>query len=627
MPFRTGICVYCFAALAASETWPGYQGGHTHRNSTPQAVVPEGLHLLWRSELPAPTRQVARNLVVTRGLVFLAANAPDAKGNAVCGQIELRVLSAATGATAARLRTHQVNGGHSNNRYPTGMLTDGRDALWGHTSATWDEAAEVIYLRGSGDNAWNTAYRPFANQADWKTDDPVDGFPLHPSLAQAALAKAEANQGKWFVHIDEYGRNTHNISCFLELDPQSPFIWTVGEGHTQAGDPGMFIRRDNGTTINVPPKRSGWMPTNDAPGLVPSPDHRFGGFRFWRGVMQAGGRCFAMGPGDDCDGDGTFGNACGFGFGTEPEDQNNWPKGLYMDSPDQGLFLGAWDAASTGDTLVLKPAWAYRLHSPHIPPKGPAEAESYLETDGFFRPKAWCWDGAGGVWAAWKPTRAGGMQLLHAGSKGLENWDTPLGAGAMGQDVWPRIAATGNPGHETIALLAANAVHRPYLCVGPCFGVIRAWAEEAQPPASPNALTVFDAASRSIRWTYPFTTAPWIPPPHDSVGWQERTHLVVAGRWAWVGWVDATASGEAQVRLVAFNLDEAKPEPRTWAFPLGFAAGDYPASSLTDLVACDGRLFALMLRAKTIYTPNATQTWGGGGPGDWDAQIVIALQP
>jgi hypothetical protein len=361
--------------------------------------------------------------------------------------------------------------------------------------------------------------------------------------------------------------------------------------------------------------------------LALSPENRFSGFRFWRGGMQAGGRIFVMGPADDCDGDGTFGNARGFGFGTEPEDQDNWPRGLCMDSPDQGLFLGAWDAVGEGDQLALKPAWAYRLHSPHIPPKGPNEAESYLETDGFYRPKAHCWDGAGGVWAAWKPTRAGGMQLVHAGPNNLETWETVLGAGAMGQDVWPRIAATGQPGCETIILFAANAVHRPYICAGPRFGVIRAWAEEVQPPAAPPALTIFDATSRNTRWTYTFTHAPWIPPPHDSVGWQERTHMVVAGDWCWVGWVDATSDGEAALRLAAFPMKAGKPEPHLLDFPLGFPAREHPASALTDLIACDGQLFALVLRAKTIYRPNAAKPWGGGGPGDWDAQLIVALRP
>jgi hypothetical protein len=269
----------------------------------------------------------------------------------------------------------------------------------------------------------------------------------------------------------------------------------------------------------------------------------------------------------------------------------------------------------------------YRFVSPHVPTQGPADCESFLETDHFRRNKALLADGKG-IWAAWQKSKAVGAELIYADEDGAETWPLGVCRGVRGQDVWPHFSLADTDAGKRIVYYAGNAYRRDYIDKEPPYRPIKCFSGpvreqyarvvledgELDPPGCPAQLAVFDVSNRQVTWTYDISpNYPSLPPNLDQ-HYIDRSQMVVAGKWAYIGWLDLDGD-DAKLRLLGFDVTTAKPEPVENVFSLGFAAKNFPNSVLTDLIAVDGQLYALVTQAATM-APNRRV---------FDAQQVFAL--
>jgi hypothetical protein len=72
---------------------------------------------------------------------------------------------------------------------------------------------------------------------------------------------------------------------------------------------------------------------------------------------------------------------------------------------------------------------------------------------------------------------------------------------------------------------------------------------------------------------------------------------------------------EAALRLLAFDVTAGAPSPVETALPLGFPSKGNEKTVLTDLIAADGRLYALVTRSDRLWVRDPR----------WQSQVVVAL--
>jgi hypothetical protein len=268
---------------------------------------------------------------------------------------------------------------------------------------------------------------------------------------------------------------------------------------------------------------------------------------------------------------------------------------------------------------------------------------SYYETDGFYRPKARAIDGRS-IWFAWKPSQADPVELVHAAEEGMERFPLDVGQGAKGVDLWPKLSLVRSGDRELLVYYTGYACHRKrYMPEDPeailsrypykhrpweelpertrnsFIGQARrcgVWTDELFPPRSPAAVAVFDAGSARAKWTYEVSEHHPSLPANGFWTYIDRSHMVVAGRWAYVGWLD-TGGQEAVLRLVALDVTADAPEPVERTVPLGFTSKGNERSTLMDLAAVDGRLYAYVLQAENFWIRDPR----------WKAQHVVAIGP
>jgi len=604
------------SAGAAGENWAGYEGGHLHHNAS--AVDVDLSKVLWDVRFAHPVNcktthpgfYGSRNLVLLNGhLAVVAAN--GSKGFA-SRYAYVSILRAADGKVVNCIATTQATGPRRDQMmYPTSNYMEAYDTGIGVTILHWDGRTGILFARNGGDNPSNTAYRPLGNAKAYRGSGSLKGVGAYgdfvtrwPDFADAdgnvRRDKEIPQDAKRFLDADQWdygtikGRfnNQPNSTAFFEVDAASGLMAAaIAPAHTQAW--GYFLA--NKFTGQYAKRYR----TEYAPGKRV--------FAKWGGIMVGGGRVFFMGPCDDTAGD---------GFVTS----------LFKSAkPDQGLRIAAYTVAwsdrqpnggytgpGAAESATLTEAFEYEFHSPHKP-DSPEDAESYLELDAFHRNKAWLIDGSG-VWAAWKKTQAGNVQVVHCGDKGSTTYDLGVGAGQRGQDIWPHISLATVGGRKYVAYYAGNAMYRKV--------VGRRWSPKAQRPLGPAALAVLDVASGKV-WTCTLNAAdgagpyPSLP-PNEAEGYFDRSQMVVAGRYACVAWVDVTGkkSPNAILRVLAFDLTVGKaPRPAAFAHDLSVKAGANRQTCVFDLIAADGVLYALVTESDTLNSGTHT----------WTAQRVIAI--
>lgn len=140
------------------------------------------------------------------------------------------------------------------------------------------------------------------------------------------------------------------------------------------------------------------------------------------------------------------------------------------------------------------------------------------------------------------------------------------------------------------------------------------WSPELSPLAGPAELAVFDPEKGAVRWRFNLSERFPGLPANDFWTAIDQSHMVVAGKWAYVGWVD-TAEDEARLRLAAFDVTAPAPAPVVIDVGLGFEAKAYPKSALFDLIAADGRLHALVVQSDRLWIRDPR----------WQRQVVVAV--
>jgi hypothetical protein len=351
--------------------------------------------------------------------------------------------------------------------------------------------------------------------------------------------------------------------------------------------------------------------------------------------MVGNGRLFCAGPAE-----GQLGVA-------RPE--GNVPK------RDQGLFLWAYDLAfadrrpndgyqgpGAAETATLQPAFVHRFTSRFQPDPADIQSygQSYYECDGFYRNKAMIIDGRG-LWFAWKPSAAEPVELIYADEKESRTYSLDVGRGLYGVDLWPKISLSEVGGRKTITYFTGYARHRTRFVPDDVEAALRGmhgdrfdqlpreeiertkrqaaqagiWRGKLQPPRGPAELCVFDATDRRLRWTYNVSANHASLPANEFWTYLDKTAMVVTGRWAYVAWVDL-CSRDAALRLLAFDVTASRPRPVEIGVPLGFPSAENRKSALSDLIAVEGRLYALITQSDRLSVRDPR----------WKVQHVMALR-
>jgi hypothetical protein len=213
-----------------------------------------------------------------------------------------------------------------------------------------------------------------------------------------------------------------------------------------------------------------------------------------------------------------------------------------------------------------------------------------------------------GVWVAWKPGISRDVDLVHADKTGCQRYGLEVGKNRRGQDIWPHLSlTTADDGKRYIAYFAGNAFasHQtsdPEDPARPAYCIRHPFQGPDLPPNGPAEFSCFDVDALRTRWTYNITANYPDFPVNWAQQYQEQSSMVAAGNYAYVGWVDTKSSPTAQLALLAFDLRSATASPIFKEFPLEFSSKEFPHSLLSDIIAVDGQIYALITRADANYT-------------------------
>ena len=612
----------------------------------------------------------SRNLVLLDGrLAVITVDHTRPLPKTVDNTAWLTLLDSNSGKTVNCLQVAVKPGKAGIWGWPRAPWTDANDLLSGQVVLNWDKASCACYVSVGGDGACYTAYLPTANINTYVPGDFQPGVPAFQELyeqhagLQDAFGRARTKlvsvyssekstnpqlnesaawgpslvpQAAKGMHTAEdpqlpvlephpgwhnagtYQNNVCNRTAFIALDTEGPLIAMGQSWHQDATSyylankwngmyalatplPGVRLIDEHGTVANYPHARP---------------------YAKWGGVLAYRNRLYGMSPGTDDNRDGQLGLTGGTSYNSPV-----WRQ-------DQGLGLWEMDMrwedwqpndGVTGptalETAIPTQTFGWSRASASTKPN-----DSHWEIDGLYRNKAMLVDSAGNLWATWTRASDLGIELVKANAQGQQGWLLETGKGRPGHEIWPHLALAEVGKQRWLVSYTGNAWHRghgPYtLPFSNCncaagTQLAQAWNAEDDPPLGPAQLAVFDAVTEKVTQRLDFSTLVGDLPPNEFYGYTDRSHLVVAGHYAYVGWVSTKTGGEAELALCAVNLKSPQAKPMIRRFPLGFSAEKNPASALIDLIACNGRLYALMYRSDVLNY----------GDERWYEQLVMALGP
>ncbi len=618
-----------FSLSAFAENWPGYKG-YLKDSFSSVTITPTSLGLKWakRFNIIVPTSgwsngtEHSRNLALyNSNLALVATIDPNVGTNTAC----VTVLNANTGSVLNCLQTNQRYG-------PYKSQMDTCDEEFSEHVLAWDPDTGYLFLAIGGDQADKTAIDPMQNSGSF------DGTHI-----QAAVGAYQNLVNNWpgIRSVRTYlGAFTDNsgmtrAECF---DPRTggqgmgPDQWDYGvtaDGSNSAGfydvEPGsnyLIVNKNEGHDL-----AGGTMLINKYTGLAASHDWdqsyntylAWPAFKMWGGYLVNKDKAYYMGP-------------------YSPTQAGNLPGANDVNS---GLRLGCiqyhdvnqypLDGGYTGQGMsetatMTSKVFDYQLSSP---------APCWVEWDSTYRNKAFLVDSStGGVWAAWKPTVAGPVQLVSATPLSEQTYNLSVGANMHQEDIWHNMA---------LADLGAAGKYIVYALFNAQSPTTRGVSNSNYPsgpalaPTGPSTLTVFDANAGTEKWTYQLNTAagngnyPTLP-PNPCVLYAEKNRMIVTGNYAYVSWIDTQTGPNLKLNVVGFDITAASAPaspPTPFTYDLGVAlnssltqgSGGNMASRATDMIAADGTLYVLV--------EEETYVSGDGGlttrPGYVNAQQVIAL--
>ena len=583
--------------IFGNENWPGYEGGGEHHNSSKIPINPYRLETVWQREFPSNDPFLAsRNLALVDGKIAIIGAHKEGlprgyeKRDGNYRKYYKGYLSILDARTGDLITCYQVNltTGQSHNRwYPTGLRVDAADTMKGHSVTVWDPQSKNLYIRTGGDHSSASAYNLSS------LEQTTDWIPAIPSFSNGN---------------DVWEPERPNHTSFFAVDSGSDLVVVPDNyGHRQSSMAGLAaVSKSSGTIIKHSISNNGQMHRKFGKVGLSSP------FAQWGAYIISQNTLYYLGPADDNNGDGRLGDTqlCADSSYKEKEMAKDisgeGSKRWNAQNPDQGLAIGAmtFELDEANESVAFTSLYEHRLNSPHIPQHGPADAESYLETDHFRRNKAFLVDD-GGVWCVWQKSKNYGAELVYASRSGVETW--PMGdcKGVRGQDVWPSLSLTNDGENEYIVYYAGNAHTREYLDKEPPFRPVACFGPEEE-PLRPAQIAVFDTRSKSVVYTYDISEKYPSLPANLAQHYIDMSHMVCSGKWAYVGWLDTTEK-EASLKLLAFDVTRHNTSPVLHSTSLGFGtqgADGYSRSFLEDLIAVDGQIHARVQLKQRGDCPN-----------------------
>ena len=581
----------------APESWPGYEG-RLHQSASAVDIDPSGLAVRWTRRfatmVPVDESRIwgdhgtmsSRNLVALDGKIALAATVDAAvPANRAC----VTVLDAGTGAVLNCVRTEQRLGPYKN-------MLDATDTAMGEQILGWDPDTGILFLSIGGDQACRTAILPLANQAAFsgaaQTARPAyqDLVAKYPDLrsARRIVENDPADPGR--RRAEEQNPSTGGFGM-------PPDQWDIGSLFGNGPNMCGFFDVQAGSSYLTLAKglghegSSGIMLVNKHTGLAASGDWNqslntylgWPAFKMWNGALVDGDRVYYMGPYD-------------------PAVPGNDPAATAV---QKGLRLGCLRYADEnrhpldgGYTGPGRDESAVMISRPFDYARPSAAAGSWNEADNTYRNKAMLVQGDG-VWAAWKPSPAGTVELVRATPTVNQGHALSVGAAMRGQDIWPNLAIAAG---RYVVYALFNA--RPSL---------------GAPPVGPSTLTVFDTVSGTEKWTTTLSYPTLRPHSHEL--YFELARLVVAGNHAYVAWVDTQTGPNLKLQVAGFDVTAPVPAtpPVPFTVDLGVPLGGNLESRVTDLMAIDGTLVALvsespdLLRNGHIHAQQVVALSSSGG--------------
>lgn len=437
-----------------------------------------------------------------------------------------------------------------------------------------------------------------------------------------------------------FQNNVQNRTMFITIDREGPGI-AMGHGYHHDCLSYYMANKWNGMYSlpnPIPP-----LELTDESGVLRNyPQAR--PFSKWGGMLIHRNRLYAMSPGTDDDNSGQLGIGGGTGYANQRLDQGLGLWAYQLNWTDQKPNDGAAGEAAN-ESVYPTQLWGWSRKTTVI---NPLKGESHEEVDGLYRNKSMLVDGEESLWAIWTRSTAEGIELVKANQAGQQGWLLGIGRGLPGSERWPHLALAEHGSNRWLVAYIGNAWHRsrgPYTLPdlntdghlglytsGPNVGkpipmtgnpqlstpglvAPLAFSAQNQPPLGPAELAVFDANQSVVTQRIDFSQIANDLQPNEFYGFVDRSHLVVTGHMAYVGWVGTAGPGDAELVLCGVDLEKPHHPPVIRRFPLGFSAADNQATALIDLVAADGQIYALIYRSNVLSYFDQR----------WSEQIVVAL--
>ncbi len=626
--------------LVFAENWPGYKGFLKDSFSS-VTITPSALGLKWAKRFTylAPDNhdtgghlacEHSRNIVLLNGKLALCGSVdPNAATNTnVC---YITILDANTGNALNCLTTSQRWGPYKN-------MIDVCDAEEAEQILMWDPDTGYLFIDAGGDMADKTAIDPLANSGSFDGTDAQIAFGAYGNLATNWPSIRSVRTYSEVGNTDNNGLT--RAECYsqkTDAEGMAPDAWdygTTGNGSNQDGfndcEPGseyLVASKNEGHDV-----AGGVMLINKYTGLAASHDwdqayNTYLGwpvFKMWGGFLVNQDKAYYMGPYDPT----VPGNS-------SSPNANDVQKGLQLGClqyQDQNQYPldGGYTGNGMNETAVkIASVFNYTFTS---------AGQAWQETDGTYRNKAFLLDSAtGGVWAAWKPTVAGTVQLVNATPSTSQTYNLSVGTNMQQADIWPNMALANLGAAGKYIVYAIFNAQTPTNRGGPAGHPGNQPTGPALAPTGPSTLTVFDCNAGTEKWTYQLNNTagngnyPTLS-PNMFVLYSERERMIVTGNYAYVSWIDMQTGPNLKLNVVGFDItaNSAPAVPPTpFTYDLGVALngsttagqGGNMASRATDMIAADGTLYVLV--------DEETLVNGDGGlttrPGYLNAQQIIAL--
>jgi hypothetical protein len=249
-----------------------------------------------------------------------------------------------------------------------------------------------------------------------------------------------------------------------------------------------------------------------------------------------------------------------------------------------------YDKKGINETAQLTPLWGYRVPS-----------ASYSEGDGGRRPKPMLVDDDGSLWLAWQAND--GVKLHHLGNDDVDSTSLGVGQGMSAREIWGKLSLAQSGGKRRLAFYTGFAAPRN--------------GSTRQSPRGPAEVAVFNPEDKSV-WTYDISGNHDNLRPNGHWTHLDRSHMVVTRRWIHVAWVDAT-QGNAKLRIVSLDAFANNSDPVETDIDLEFPSSGNKDSTLVDLIASEGKMFAYIFQADQFEIDSDEPTL------KFSAQHVVAL--